>query len=158
MPTLDPIGRVANPEEELDFEPVTIPIVAYTKDKKEVVKEVRFRGVMPTGAALEVLRSITVNRRGEQTVPPAVVMAYLDAAVLPEDVESFREFISDSAIYIEQTTLFECYVQLTEWYSERPTRRQSGSRGSPAPTRRTSQAAARSRASTTSKRSTSGKR
>jgi hypothetical protein len=114
---LEPIGRVENPQ-DLDFEPLVVPIVGYDRHtKEEQVCDVQCRPVAPTGAAVDVMRVVGPN--GETPIGP--VMAYLDSCILPESKEDYETFIHDPELVIEQKTLINMYIALTEFYSERPT-------------------------------------
>lgn len=78
---LEPIGRVDDPD-DLDLEPIIIPIVGYIRlpggGREEVIERIEFRPVQPTGAGLAVLR----QTRADGNVPVAPVMKFLDACVL----------------------------------------------------------------------------
>jgi hypothetical protein len=143
MPRLEPIGRVADPD-DLDLEPVEIELIGYTSDKEEVSYLCQFRPVQPTGAAVELMRQI--NPDGD--VPVSVVLAYLDAAVLDGTQEEWSEFINRPDIFIEQTALLSLYETIIEFYAARPTRQRSGSHNGRVTTAKTSRAAARSKAPT----------
>lgn len=149
MPTLDPIGRVEHPE-ELDLDPLVVPIVGYTRDKQEIVEEFRFRSVQPTGAALNILRQSRLDADGDLVTPMPQLMAFLDSCVLPEDRETWQGWLdkTNNEIYVEQDTLMAVYRALSEFYSARPTMRRSSSDGGPSSISPTSMAASREKAST----------
>jgi hypothetical protein len=143
---LEAIGRVEHPE-ELELEPITIPIVGYTREKEEVIQPVNFRPVQPTGAALDVLRM--TNVKGD--VPVAPVMRFLDECVVEEDRKSWDDFLNDPTVYIEQDTLIQLYRVLTEVYSSRPTAQRSVSHNGRVTSRTTSRAAASKKVSTSTR-------
>jgi hypothetical protein len=126
MPTLDPVGRAERPE-DLDFDPVVIPIVGYTADHREVIHEAKFRGMEPTGAAMNLMRQ--TDAKGN--VPASLVIQYLDRCLLKEDRDEFNAFIDDDDVYVDQKVLMEAYRQLVAYYSKRPTTRRPDS--SPGP-------------------------
>jgi hypothetical protein len=144
---LEPIGRVENPE-DLDVEPIVIPVVAYTTERKEIVEEIASRPYLPTGAAFAMLRTT------DGTSDPTLVMKYLDKCVLPTSTAQWRAFLDRDDIFIEMSTLTDVYKALIEVYGARPTMRRASSTTGRTSTKRTSQGASRAKASA-SKRSRS---
>lgn len=140
---LEPIGRVDDVN-DLDLEPVIAPIVAYErKSKLEVIEKFRFRPMAPAGATFDVLRAMGPN--GE--TPVSLIMAYLDASVLPEDSEALQEFLHRADIEIDPTTVAKVYRALSEVYGARPTMPSANSSGTGKPTKRTSVGVSRAQAS-----------
>jgi hypothetical protein len=139
---LEPIGRVENPD-DLDFEPIVIPVVGYTRKGKEVLHKAQFRSVAPAGQTVAVLR----NMAPSGGVPAAQMMTFLDACVLAEDREAWNAFLDNSEVEIEQSTLVRVYAALMETYAARPTMPPGDSSGTGKTTKQTSRAASRSRAS-----------
>ena len=139
---LDPIGRLADPN-EIDLEPITVPIIGYTLDREEVETLIDFVPSVPLSAALALNRQ---TRPNGNVLHPAII-EWLDACVSAESHDRWLEMLGSKDIMIETETLVEVYRQLAERYAARPTLRFSDSDGGPSSTNRTSQAAARSRAS-----------
>lgn len=150
MPELRVIGQVENPE-ELDFEPLVVPLAGYTVDHEEVIERFRFRPVRPAGAALNVMRS--TDAQGNVGLGP--VVGYLDKCLLEEDAERWQAFLDRDDLMIEQDVLFELYREVSAWYAGRPTRRPSDSSGGGKVTPQTSRVAARSAASTSKRKRSS---
>lgn len=144
----DIVGR-RDPSEDLP-EPITVPIAAYTLDGEEVLERFAFRPVMPAGAVIRAFRSIQPN--GVLATGP--ILDFLEKSLMPEERERFQQFLDRDDLMIEADLLSDIYRTVTEVWTERPTRRRSGSASSGSPTRRTSRGAARAAAST-SKRSRS---
>jgi hypothetical protein len=143
---LDPVGRVENPE-ELDFEPIVIPVVGYTRDHKEVVEKARFRPLPPAGQTVEVLRSMAPNGG----VRASQMMSFLDACVLEDGREAWAAFLDSPDVEIEQATLAGVYSALMEAYAARPTMPPASSAAGGKKTKQTSQAASRAKASRSKK-------
>jgi hypothetical protein len=144
---LAPVGRVEDLD-ELDLDPLEVDIVGYTADKEEVVQAVRFRPLQPTGAALEVLRMTTPDGN----VPIAPVMRFLDACILEEDRDLFREFTERPDVFIHQSALLDLFRSLSEHYGDRPTKpRLVSHNGRVTPRQRKSTGGQRSRASTSTR-------
>jgi hypothetical protein len=142
---LDAVGRVTNPD-ELDFEPIVVPVIAYDEDHNEVEFEVKFRAVQPTGAAMKVMRATDA----EGNIPTATALLFLEECVIVSERKAWQEFLDDPGLYIERSTLVQLYERLTEVYAGRPTRRRSASSGGRRASATTSPAAAPSTASTSS--------
>ena len=145
---LDPVGRVEDVD-QLDLEPVTIPIVGYERGTppNEVIERIRFRAVMPAGATFDVMRDMSASGG----IAPREVLRYLDATVLPDDAEKLEAFLHSPTIEVRLRTMMEVHEQLMEFYSARPTMPRSASSGGGSGTKRTSQAASRKRASASKK-------
>jgi hypothetical protein len=143
---LEPIGRVDNPA-DLDLEPITIPVIGYTRDGKEVVEKAHFRPVAPAGQTIAVLRVMAPNGG----VPVTQMMGFLDACVLEDDRDAWSAFLERPDVEIEQTTLVRVYSALMEAYAARPTMPPASSTGGGEKTKQTSQAASRARASRSKK-------
>ena len=139
---LPAVGRVENPD-ELDIEPIVIPIVGYTRNRKEVVEKIRFRSHMPAGATFDVMR----HMNADGGVQAREVLRYLDATVLEEDSEKLQEFIHRPDVEIRLRTMIEVHEALMEAYAARPTTQLPGSTGTGSSTKRTSRAASRAKAS-----------
>ena len=141
------IGRVENPE-ALDLEPLELTLVGYTLEHEEVAETFRFRPVVPTGAALDIIR----HTDSQGNIPMGPVLDYVDKCLLEADQEPFRTFLDRNDVMIQGDALIELYRTLTRYYSSRPTRPPSDSASTGSPTKRTSRGDARSRASRSSKR------
>ena len=137
------VGRVEHPE-DIDLEPIEVPVIGYTVDHEEVEEIFSFRGVQPTGASIEVLRNIN----DDGNVPVKLILDFVDACLLGSDQEKWKEFVNDPDVYIEQDTLIELYKTIMEVYAARPTMPPSDSRSGRGNSKQTSQAAARKKAST----------
>jgi hypothetical protein len=140
----DAIGRVEKPE-ELDLEPVTIPIVGYKADVKrtEVTTEIKFHPLAPLGVALAMLRS--VDDKGNIATP--AVLDYLDGCVLPESREAWERMLNAEDCYVTSETWSAVYSALGEHYANRPSLQRPGSRSGASKTRPTTRGAASSRGS-----------
>lgn len=140
---LEPIGRIDDVD-DLDLDPIVVPIVGYTMDREEVIEKFKFKPMAPAGATLGILRSTQSNG----TIPIGPVMLWLDKCLLDEaELERWTEHLNNDQVMIESTVLVDTYRALTEAYTARPTRPPSGSPSGGPRTRRTSPAARRSRAS-----------
>jgi hypothetical protein len=139
---LEEVGNID--EAELDFEPVTIPIVGYTDAKEKVVTKIRFRRNAPAGFALDMIRA--VDAKGNLTVLTA--LKYLDGCVYEADREAWEDLIHGKGVNISDSTISDVYTRLGEFYTGRPTSRRSGSSRGQSSTKQTTQRAAKSQAST----------
>lgn len=136
------IGRVAVVE-DLDLDPIEVPVVAYTIDRKEVEETFRFRPMQPAGATLDILKATGPN--GE--APTALVMQFLDECLLEEDRDSWELFLHRPDLMIEQSVLAQIYRGISEVYANRPTPAWSESDGGGSVAGPTSPAAPRAKAS-----------
>ena len=136
------VGRVENPQER-STDPIVVPVAAYTLEGKEVVEKFRFRPVMPAGAVIRAFRAIQPN--GVLATGP--ILDFLQKSLLADDRERFLEFLDRDDLMIEAQLISQIYETVTEVWSGRPTRRPSASASGGSPTKRTSRAGARSRAS-----------
>jgi hypothetical protein len=143
MPILSPIGRVDNPE-DLDLDPVVVPVVGYNADREEVIFEVIFRAMQPTGEAMDLLK--VADAAGN--VPIGIVFAYLDACVTEDNREAWQKFLHGPDLNIEQSTIIELYKTISSYYADRPTQQRSVSHNGRVTSGKTSRAAARSKGST----------
>jgi hypothetical protein len=137
MPKLEPIGRVANPEE---IEPLTIPIVGYTNEGTEVVTEITFRPEFPAGKFRDLMKTADA----EGNIGQGAILDYLDSCVLQADREAWHELLYSEDVNIAQTTVVAVYRDLAEFYAgrNRPTKPSSGRSGGPKRTPRTGKGAA----------------
>lgn len=149
---LPAIGRVENVD-DLDLDPIEVPVIAYMLNKEEVEQTFRFRPVQPAGAALDILKATGADGG----VPVGVVMRFLDECVLAEDREAWELFLHRADLVIDQAILVRIYQAVSEVYSDRPTPRWSDSDGGGSASATTSLAAVPSAASASKKR-TSPKR
>jgi hypothetical protein len=152
MPRLEPVGVI--PEAERRFEPLVVPIVGYTTDGQEVTTDITFRPLMPVGDTIDLI----LQQDDEGLIPTRAALEFVTLAVDPSDAERYSELVHSPDVLIEQDTIVALYRALMDYYTaDRPTRQRSAlSPSSPKP-RRTSRAAARNGAST-STRSRSGPR
>jgi hypothetical protein len=141
---MDPIviGRVEDPQ-ELDLELLEITLVGYTLEREEVAETFRFRPVVATGAALDIIRHTDT----EGNIPLGPILDYVDKCLLEGDQEPFKAFLDRNDVMIDAGALVTMYRQLVEFYSSRPTRRPPASASTGSPAKRTSRAAARSKGS-----------
>lgn len=137
---LEPIG----PTENIEVEPVTVPILGYTIKGKPVTTRIQFIGAQPAGAAMGLIRA--QDERGN--INHVVAMKYVDKCVHPDDREKFDELIDGKDVFVSTDTIVEVYVKLSTWYVDHPMTQRSGSRGGRGATKPTTRAAASSRAST----------
>lgn len=122
MPELKPIGRLSNLD-DLDTEPLTVPIIGYTEDKQEVETKIRFVGTLPAGASLDMIRATDANGR----ISNAAALDYVDNCVHAEDKEAWDELLHGTAVIVRITTVLEVYQALAEFYTKRPTKRRPAS-------------------------------
>lgn len=158
------VGQVADPEVQ-EFDPIIVPIAAYTAAGEEVIEEFAFRPVMPAGAMIRAFRSIQPN--GVLATGPILdfltksLMSHVEhdeldddgEPVVTNDRERFLEFIDREDLMLEMQLITDVYQTVTQVWSDRPTRRPSGSASGGSPTKRTSQAGVRSKASASKTRS-----
>lgn len=133
------IGQVENPE-DLDLEPVVVPLAAYTLDREEVIERFPFKPTMPAGALSAFIRNAGPN--GE--LPINVTLACLERCLIADAVERWQTFLDRDDLVIETNTLGQVFNALVEHYGARPTRPRSGSPSTGSPAKRTSRAGARS--------------
>lgn len=149
MTKLPAVGRVDNID-DVDLDPIEVPVVGYTIEKEEIEEVFRFRPVQPAGATLDILLYVSVDG----STPVAKVMHFLEECVLAEDRERWRDFLNDPAIMIEQSVLAQLYRALMEVYAARPTMPSSALSGGGKPGGRTSRAASAAKASGGGKKKT----
>jgi hypothetical protein len=138
---LDAIGRVDKPE-EIDVEPITIPVIGYTRAHKEVCEEFNFRPTRPWGNLFAMFEADDERGFAGGTV------RWLHNCLLDDaERERWKTFLLRDDVEIEQATIEGVFSSLSETYSARPILPRSASTGGGAQTKRTSQAASRSRAS-----------
>jgi hypothetical protein len=143
------VGRVQDPQAQA-FDPIVVPVAAYSIEGKEVIERFQFRPVMPAGAVIRAFRSIQPNG----VLATAPILDFLTKSLLNEsERERFLEFLDRDDLMIEADLITAVYETVTEVWSARPTRLRSVSASGGSPARRTSRAAARSRASAASKNS-----
>jgi 2-keto-3-deoxy-galactonokinase len=144
MPRLDPIGKVANPE-DVDFGPIIVPIIGYTLEGVEVEKELRFRPQFSPADFLDMVRS--ADETG--TIGQAAILDYLDSLLMPESKAEWEFILHDKDTNFSQTTIVELYQKIADHYAggKFPTKQRSGSRSGSEPTKRTTRAAAPARGS-----------
>lgn len=98
--------------------PIVVPIAGYTISGNElVVTKIGFRPTLPLGQALDVIR----QTKADGSVPVGVILAYLDACVLPDERDSWEAMLAAGDLAVEQATFIEVYKQLTAVYAGRPT-------------------------------------
>ena len=144
---LEPIG-IRDDLEEGEYEPITIPIVGYTNDLKEVTTEIDFRAAQALGTSLDLIRTMSVNEKGETMIPIPAILEFLDAAILEESREDWDDLLHSDEINVEQGTLVTLYQTLAAQYTRRPTKQRSGSHNGRTTPRKTSRAAASAKKST----------
>ena len=139
---LDPIGVVEHPE-QIDLEPITIPVVGYRiKDRKPVEEEFNFHASRPWGVVLALFESETEKEFAERTI------GWLSYCMLSyEERVRWKAFLLREDIAIAQSTVEEVYKALAETYAGRPTLPLSDSSGGGKRTKQTSRAGSRARAS-----------
>ena len=146
---LSAVGRVNNVD-ELDFEPITVPVIGYTKDKKEVEFKVRFRKEPPIGYSMEAMLSTHIDPKTKKpTIDIQLAMRYLDACVEEDCRDEWMEFLKRPDVTVRQETLADLYSSLMEVYSgDFPTPQPPASHNGRVTPKRTTRAAAKSTAST----------
>lgn len=143
MPELPAVGRVENPD-ELDLDPIVVPVVGYTLDRQEVVEKFTFRPTMPAGEWFDIVND--ADNLG--VITDHKLARYLLAALVDDkERERWSTFLHRNDIIFPVSRLGDLYSTLTEYYAARPTMRPAASRGTRPTTRRTSGAARRSPAS-----------
>lgn len=142
MTKLPAVGRVEDPQ-ELDLDPIEIPVVGYTLRREEAEETFSFRPVQPAGATIDILLSLTESG----SVPVPKIMGFLQECLVTSDRDRWNDFLNDPDIMVEQSTLAQLYQALMEVYANRPTLRSSASGGGGRPVKRTSTAARAARAS-----------
>ena len=141
---LDPVGEVKNLN-ELDVEPVTIPIVSYDEDKNKVVTEIRFMRHVPLGFGIDMIKAT----KADGTIDPKYMVDFVLDCVVDEDQESFDDLIRRKDIFTEISTLRKVYDSLGEIYKgdNHPLEKPSSSSAGKPRTARTSKAVASNSAS-----------
>lgn len=134
MPELAAIGRF----EDVETEPVTIPIVGYLEDKTEVVTKIRFRASAPIGYALEMIKATGPTGK----ISNAAAIEYIDRCVYPDDRDEWDSLLKSDSIYLDQRTIAQVYEALGEFYTNRPTPQRSASPRGQSDSEQTSRAAA----------------
>jgi hypothetical protein len=148
---LDPVGFVEHPE-DIDLEPITLPICGlHAETRENVCEEFDFRPVTSWGNTLAMIEAV---ESGADNLAYNFVKLLRNALVSDGEYERFKAFLSRSDVLIEGSTLGAAFSALREAWGARPTTRPSSSDGTGGSTKRTSQAASRARASK-SKRSRS---
>jgi hypothetical protein len=134
-PELAVVGKVDDPD-ELDLDPVVVPVCAYKiETREEVIEKFPFRPVMPPGTVAYL------ERIGGQTAGVNVAVAVLNDCVIADARERWDEFLGRDDLAIEATTLADLFKALVEHYGERPTKRSTGSSRTGTRSGRTSRAA-----------------
>lgn len=122
-------GRAPAPQ-DLNLDPIEVELVGYDVDRNEVSRTFRFRPMRPLWRSLEIARVTSVD--GE--VPTSEAIKFLDACVLGDDQESWREFLDDPDVFIDHEAIVDLMKGIVEVYNNRPTERPSGSSGGPTDT------------------------
>ena|SRR6202035_2212663 len=133
------IGQVEKPE-ELDLEPIVVPLAGYKVVKGKVVEEIErfpFKPMMPSGARALMDRSLGAG--GE--IGYSVVVILLDRCLIEDAKERWAAFLDREDLNVEQGALGQVMTALYEVYSGRPTRRRSASDGTGPRRARTSKGA-----------------
>ena len=144
MPTLEPVGVIAEVKNRKAAEPVSVPIVGYSKKGAEVTTVIRFAGKLPAGVALDMIK--VTDTLGNVDFNEAI--KYVDGCVIDEDREKWNILVHDTEVIIDQTVLLAVYEKLGAFYTGRPTKQRSDSPTGARSTNTTSRPAARSRKST----------
>ena len=140
LPAVGKIEDVA----ELDYEPVTIPIIGYTQKKKEVETDIDFVGSVPAGAIMDIISASDKNGN----VNHVAALKYVDTCVHPDNREKWDALIHGATVNVSTDTIIEVYVKLGEYYANRPFKQRSGSRSGRGNSSTTTRGAAKSRVST----------
>lgn len=138
---LEPVGRVENPQ-ELDLDPIIVPIVGYTLQREEVIERFSFRPVIPWEQFLD-LADAQMTGGGVQA---GVLRRFLQDCLLAEDRDRWHEFTRRDDVIVDPSTWAAAYQALMEVYEARPTMPRSASTGGGGKTKRTSRAASQGRA------------
>ena len=144
---LEPIGVIEDLD-EIDYEPITVPIVGYTNDKEQVTTDITFRAAQSLGSSLDLIRQMGIDDKGKPIIPIAAILEFLDAAILDTSRVAWDNLIRDEEVNVEQTTLVELYKILAAQYANRPTQQQSASHNGRTTPKKTSRAAASAKGST----------
>ena len=150
MAELEAVGRIENPE-DLNFEPVTVPVIGYNMDGEEVEFLLHCGPTMPMGTMLKLMTQSKVNAKGKPVFDEKLVAQFLERCVLPDSKEAWRDFLDDPEIEVSAETIGAVYGALMDYYTDRPTSQRSDSPTGPAPTKRTSRGAATAKGSTSSR-------
>jgi hypothetical protein len=181
---LEAIGRTDAPVvNDPDAEPFVVPIIGYgvAKDAKGKVKrdedgepipeermiEPRFVAMSPTGITIRSMRLVdSIERMPTSTRTEEIqrnlraareMLAFLDLVVHDDDRQMLDDFVGGKDVEVTFETIGELYRSLTAAYAGRPTLQRSVSHNGRVTRATTSRAAARSRASTSTRsRSKSG--
>jgi hypothetical protein len=143
---LAPIGKIEGAE-DLDLGPIVVPIVGYRstpKGNEEVVTKIKFKRRPPFKYIQDAIAKglDTKKMLGEDQLD------YLTVIVEDEDKEKFLELVFSEDIYVDFITIKEVFQQVIATYTQRPTKRLSGSSSGPTRTKRTTGHAASSQEST----------
>jgi hypothetical protein len=138
---LEPIGDI---EGGIDIDPITIPVVAWSLTTgKKAIEKFEFRPTLPYGASFALYDSVD----GKGDPRPGRVVNYICKCLMPADLERWKAFLDSDELMVEQDTISTVFTTLTEIYSARPTLPRSSSSPTGKPTKATSPAASRARAS-----------
>ncbi len=137
------VGKLEQPA-SVEFDPIIVPVAAYTAGGEEVIERFQFRPVMPFGAIMRAFEQI----QPDGILANGPILKFLQKSLMEGDRERFLEFLDRDDLMIDAELIVDVYRTVTEVWAARPTRPRSGLR-SPSPAlKRTSRAAARSKAST----------
>jgi hypothetical protein len=138
VPELQVVGRVPNPE-QIETDPIILPVCAYTIDREEVIERFPFRPMLPLGVAA------LLERLGGSEVAVNTVIVLLHDCLMADAVERWERFLDRDDLLIDAATLAEGWKALLECYAARPTLLPSGSSRTGKRSGRTSKVAAVSR-------------
>lgn len=137
------VGKVEAPESR-ELDPLIVPVAAYTATGKEVIERFAFRPTIPLGAVMRAFEQIQPNG----ALGNGPILKFLQKCLLPDDRERFLEFLDRDDLEIEAQLIVDIYTAVMEFWAARPTLPRSASASGTPQQKRTSRAAARSKAST----------
>ena len=143
---MDPIvvGEVENPQ-DIDLEPIPIEVVGYTREGHKRVGEVfNFRASLPFANTLALIDQV---EQGTGRMAGNTIKWLKNCLVSAEEGERFWAYLLRDDLEIAQQTLESTYEALAEVYAARPTLPSAVSSNGGRPTKQTSPAASRARAS-----------
>jgi hypothetical protein len=142
---LEPVG-VKTAEEQKAFEPVTIPVVAYsTQNGKAITSKIDFLPKPPPKSALALINLAGKNDEltGEQ------IEQWVRSCMHPDSMDRWEWLTSSTDVNLEYETVVQVYMALMGFYGgKRPTAKRPSSRSGTPRTQRTTTVASRKRAST----------
>lgn len=146
---LAPIGQVKDGE-QLDIEPITIPVCGVDREKGETVcEEFAFRSTLPWGNTFALIEAVEQNAN---TMAGNTIKWLRNCLISDKERERFQTFLISPTIEVEQSTIEGLYEALAEVYASRPTLPRTTSTGTGGQTEPTSKGSSAKPASTSKRR------